>query len=169
MIPKEQTIHQNLSLRPSEVADETFLETVYAEMRRSELAVLNWSREQENDFFKMQFRLQNQAYKMQFPDADYLVVELDKMPIGSLIVERAGEIRLVNIAVLPEFRSRGIGAFLLKHLQAEAQAANKPLTLKVLKTNDRAANFYNRCGFAVTGSDEFYLAMQWQNYRNEIV
>jgi len=73
MIPKEQTIHQNLSLRPSEVADETFLETVYAETRRGELAVLNWSREQENDFFKMQFHLQNQAYKMQFPDADYLV------------------------------------------------------------------------------------------------
>jgi len=130
VIPKEQTIHQNLLLRPAELTDETFLETVYAETRRGELVVLNWSREQENDFFKMQFRLQNQAYKMQFPDADYLVVELDKMPIGSLIVERAGEIRLVNIALLPEFRSRGIGAFLLKQLQTEAQAADKPLALR---------------------------------------
>ncbi|MBA4184870.1 MAG: hypothetical protein H0X49_12790 [Acidobacteria bacterium] len=34
MIPKEQTIHQNLLLRPAELADETFLETVYAETRR---------------------------------------------------------------------------------------------------------------------------------------
>ena len=163
MTAKEQTIHQNLSLRPAELADEMFLETVYAEMRRGELAVFNWSREQENAFFKMQFRLQNQAYEMQFPGADYTVVELKKMPIGCLIVERGREIRLVNIALLPEFRSRGIGAFLLKQLQTEAQAADKPLALSVLKTNDRAVNLYKRCGFAVTGSDELYLAMRWRN------
>jgi ribosomal protein S18 acetylase RimI-like enzyme len=163
MISKEQTIHQNLSLRPAELADETFLETVYVETRRGELAVFNWSREQEDAFFKMQFCLQNQAYKMQFPDADYRIVELNKIPIGCLIVERAGEIRLINIALLPEFRSRGIGSFLLKQLQAEAQAADKPLDLSVLKTNNRAVNLYKRCGFAVIGSDELYLAMRWQN------
>jgi len=166
---KEQPIHQNLLLRPAALADETFLETVYAETRRGELAGLNWSREQENAFFKMQFRLQSQSYKMQFPDADCSVVKLNKISIGSLIVERAGEIRLVNIALLPEFRSRGIGTFLLKQLQTEAQATDKPLTLHVLKTNDRAVSLYRRCGFAVTGSDEFYLAMQWQNRRNEII
>jgi len=162
VIQEKQAIQQNPLLRPAELADETFLETVYAETRRGELAGLNWSREQENNFFKMQFRLQNHAYKMQFPNADYSVVELNKIPIGSLILERAGEIGLINIALLPEFRSCGIGTFLLKQLQAEAEAANKTLTLKVLKTKYRAVNFYNRCGFAVTGSDEFYLAMQWQ-------
>jgi len=146
VIQEKQAIQQNPLLRPAELADETFLETVYAETRRGELAVLNWSREQENDFFKMQFRLQNHAYKMQFPNADYSVVELNKIPIGSLILERAGEIGLINIALLPEFRSCGIGTFLLKQLQAEAQAADKPLTLRVLKTNDRAVNLYKHCG-----------------------
>jgi ribosomal protein S18 acetylase RimI-like enzyme len=154
---------QNPSLRPAEPADETFLETVYAETRRGELAVLNWSRQQENDFFKMQYRLQNHTYKMQFPDADYLIVELNKVPIGSLIVERGGEIRLVNIALLPEFRSQGIGTFLLKQLQAEARAANKLLTLHVLKTNDRAVSLYKRSGFAIIDNDEMYLAMRWQS------
>lgn len=154
---------QNPSLRPAESADETFLETVYAETRRGELAVLNWSRQQENDFFRMQFRLQNQTYKMQFPDADYLVIELNKVPVGSLIVERGGEIRLINIALLPEFRCRGIGTFLLKQLQTEAKTANKPLTLHVLKTNDRAASLYKRSGFAIIDNDEMYLAMRWQN------
>ncbi len=162
MIPKEQTIHQNLLLRPAELADEMFLETVYAEMRRGELAIFNWSLEQENAFFKMQFSLQSKAYEMQFPDADYTVVELKKMPIGCLIVERAGEIKLVNIALLPEFRSRGIGTFLLKQLQDEAKAADKPLTLHVLKTNERAINLYQRHGFAIDGSDELYFAMRWQ-------
>ena len=162
MIQKKQTAHQNVSLRRADPADEKFLETVYAETRRDELLMLNWSLEQENAFFKMQFQLQNQAYKMQFPDADYCVVELKKTPIGSLIVKRESEIRLINIALLPKFRRRGIGTFLLKQLQAEAQATNKPLTLTVLKTNDGAVNLYKRCGFAVNSSDEFYLVMQWQ-------
>ena len=163
MIQEKQTIQQNPSLRPAEPADETFLETVYAETRRGELAIMNWSRQQENDFFKMQFRLQNQAYKMQFPDADYLVVELNKVPVGVIIVERGGEIRLVNIALLPEFRSQGIGTFLLKQLQAEAKTANKPLTLHVLKTNDRAVSLYKRRGLAIIDNDEMYLAMRWQS------
>lgn len=163
VIQEKQTIQQNPSLRPAEPADETFLETVYAETRRGELAILNWSRQQENDFFKMQFRLQNQTYKMQFPNADYLVVELNKVPVGSLIVERSGEIKLVNIALLPEFRSQGIGTFLLKQLQAEAKTANKSLTLHVLKTNDRAVSLYKRSGFAIINKDEMYLAMRWQS------
>ena len=162
MINKSASVNQNLSLRPSESADETFLETVYAETRRGELAIFNWSREQENAFFKMQFSLQSKAYEMQFPDADYTVVELKKMPIGCLIVERAGEIKLVNIALLPEFRSRGIGNFLLKKLQDEAKAADKPLTLHVLKTNERAIKLYQRHGFAIDGSDELCFAMRWQ-------
>jgi len=162
MINKSASVNQNLSLRPSESADKTFLETVYAETRRSELAIFNWSLEQENAFFKMQFSLQNKAYEMQFPDADYTVVELKKMPIGCLIVERAGEIKLVNIALLPEFRSRGIGTFLLRQLQDEAKAAGKPLILHVLKTNERAINLYQRHGFAIDGSDELHLAMRWQ-------
>ncbi len=159
---KRAAFKQNLSLRLSEPDDETFLETVYAETRRDELTIFNWSREQEDAFFKMQFRLQNKAYAMQFPDADFYVIESEKMPIGCLIVERGGEIKLVNIALLPEFRSRGIGTFLLKQLQDEAKAADKPLTLHVLKTNERAINLYQRHGFAIDGSDELHLAMRWQ-------
>ena len=160
---KRAAFKQNLSLRLSEPADETFLETVYAETRRGELAICNWSREQENAFFKMQFLMQNKAYAMQFPDADFYVVESNRIPIGSLIVERGGEIKLVNIALLPEFRSQGIGTLLLEHLQTEAKAANKPLTLHVLKTNDRAVSLYQRRGFTVSDDNEIYLAMRWQN------
>ena len=158
-----EAFKQNLSLRLSEPADEAFLEVLYAETRRDELAVFNWSREQENAFFKMQFRLQNQAYEMQFPDAEYTVVELNKISIGCLIVERGGEIKLINIALLPEFRSQGIGTLLLKRLQAEAKTADKPLTLHVLKTNDRAVNLYKRRGFAIIDNNELYFAMRWQS------
>jgi ribosomal protein S18 acetylase RimI-like enzyme len=164
VITKEQNIHQNLSLRPAESADEAFLETVYADTRRDELAVFNWSREQENVFFKMQFEMQTRAYRMQFPDAAYYIVEFDALSVGRLIVERGErEIRLIDISLLAEFRSRGIGAFLLEKLKAEAATSGKTLFLRVLKTNESAKRFYERLGFTVVEDADLHFGMHWQN------
>ncbi|HSK74309.1 MAG TPA: GNAT family N-acetyltransferase [Pyrinomonadaceae bacterium] len=164
MISKEQTIHRNLSLRPAESADEGFLETVYADTRRGEFAILNWSREQENAFFKMQFQMQTRAYRMQYPDAVYYSLEFDKMPVGRLIVGRGErEIRLIDISLLAEFRSRGIGTFFIEKLKAEAAESEKVLFLQVLKTNVSAKRLYERLGFSVVEDADLYFAMRWQN------
>lgn len=164
MIPKEQIINQNLSLRQTESADEAFLETVYADTRRDELAIFNWSREQENAFFKMQFEMQTRAYRMQFPDAFYYIVEITKKPVGRLIVEHGErEIKLIDISLLAEFRNRGIGAVIIENLKAEAAAGGKSLFLRVLKTNMSAKRFYERLGFAVIENADLHFAMRWQN------
>ncbi len=164
MIPKEQIINQNLSLRQTESADEAFLETVYADTRRDELAIFNWRREQENAFFKMQFEMQTRAYRMQFPDAFYYIVEITKKPVGRLIVEHGErEIKLIDISLLAEFRNRGIGAVIIENLKAEAAAGGKSLFLRVLKTNMSAKRFYERLGFAVIENADLHFAMRWQN------
>ena len=164
MIPKEQTIHQNLLLRPAESADEAFLETVYADTRRDELAIFNWSREQENAFFKMQFEMQTRAYRMQFPDAVHYIVEFDKTPVGRLIVERGErEIKLVDVSLPAEYRNRGAGTFLLEKLKAEAAANGKTIFLRVLKTNVAAKRFYDRLGFKMVENADLHFGMRWQN------
>ena len=164
MIPKEQTIHQNISLRPAESDDEAFLETVYADTRRDELAIFNWSREQENAFFKMQFEMQTRAYRMQFPGAVNHIVEFDKTPAGRLTVERAErEIKLIDISLLAEYRNRGIGAFLLETLKAEAVADEKSVFLRVLKTNESAKRFYDRLDFKTVENADLHFGMRWQN------
>ena len=161
MTPKEENIHQNLLLRPAASADEAFLETLYADTRRDELAIFNWSREQENAFFKMQFEMQNRAYRMQFPDAAHYIVEFDA-PVGRLIVERGErEIKLIDISLLSGFRNRGIGAFLLEKLKAEAAASEKTVFLRVLKTNDSAKRFYERLGFTVEEDADLHFGMRW--------
>lgn len=163
MITKEQNIHQNLSLRPAESADEAFLEAVYADTRRDELAIFNWSREQENAFFKMQFEMQSRAYRMQFPDAVNYIVEFAEKPVGRLIVERgAREIKLIDISLLAEFRNRGIGAVIIENLKAEA-GGGKSLFLRVLKTNMPAKRFYERLGFAVVENADLHFAMRWHS------
>ena len=164
MISEEKTTKQNLSLRPAESGDEAFLERVYADTRRDELAIFNWSREQENAFFKMQFEMQTRAYGMQFPDAVHYIVEFDQIPVGRLIVERGDEeVKLIDISLAAEFRNRGIGAFLLDRLKDEAAADGKTVFLRVLKTNDSAKRFYERLGFTVIEEADLHFAMRWQS------
>ena len=56
----------------------------------------------------------------------------DRQSVGRLYVSRwPEEIRVVDIALLPDFCNRGIGTTLLQRLQAEAQASGKPLRIHV--------------------------------------
>lgn len=161
---KEQIFEQNLSLRPAESSDEAFLETLYADVRRVELAIFNWSREQENAFCRMQFEMQSKAYRMQFADAVIYIVELDGTPIGRLIVVRSErEIKLIDISLAAEFRNRGMGTFLLEKLKGEAAENEKSLFLRVLKTNVAAKRFYERLDFKIVETADLHWAMRWQN------
>lgn len=157
-----ETLQEKISQRTAAAADEAFLEAVYADSRRGETAAFGWSRQQENDFFRMQYRMQKQAYAMQFPGSVCSVVELGATPIGRLIVRRGRrEIRLIDIALLAEFRGRGIGRILLEDLQSEA-AGEKSLDLRVLKTNPAARRFYERLGFSIVEEADLHFSMQWR-------
>lgn len=161
---KEETNGLNISIRRAETADEPFLEAVYADSRRDELAPFGWSREQEDAFFKMQFQMQSRAYQMQFPDADYHIVELEGEPVGRMIVERCEkEIRLVDVSLLTEFRNRGIGTILLERLKTEA-GSDRVLSLRVLKTNEGAKRLYERMGLVVVQESDLHFTMQCRNF-----
>lgn len=161
---KEETSKLNLSIRRAKAEDEPFLEAVYADTRREELAPFGWRREQEDAFFKMQFQMQSRAYQMQFPDADYYIIELDGAPVGRMIVLRGErEIRLVDVSLLTEFRNRGIGGVLLEQLKAET-GSNRVLSLRVLKTNTGAKRLYEKLDFQVVDETDLHFTMQWSNF-----
>ena len=65
------------------------------------------------------------------------------------IAREPTEIKLEQIFILPAFQRRGLGTYLTRALAAEAQPADKPLTLRVLAVNP-ARQLYEREGFAVT-------------------
>lgn len=157
-------MEQKVSLRPATKKDREFMEKVYVETRREEFAACGFDDLQINSILEMQFRMQTESYKMQFPDAENSVIQIDETRVGRLIVYRtAEEIRLVDIAVLPEFRRSGIGSFLIGNLQNEAKNEKKSMTLQVLQANEKAFKLYERFGFKVTGNDEIYTAMSWKS------
>ena len=61
--------------RDAEDKDKPFLEKLFLETRRDEFAALGWDENQLAMFLQMQFNMQTQSYKMQFPDARISVIE----------------------------------------------------------------------------------------------
>ena len=150
----------NVSLRPFSRDDQDFLFRLYASTRQQELSSFGWTAAQQEAFLRMQFNAQQQWYEMAYPGADHQIIFGDEQPVGRILVFReSGAYRLVDIALLSEYRSRGIGTQLLHELIAKSQNEGLPLRLQVLKTN-RARQLYQRLGFQETGDDGVYCQME---------
>lgn len=150
-----------LALRPIEDADLPFLYRVYASTRYEELSVTGWAPAQVEAFLQMQFRAQHTHYQRSYDDAVFHVVLLDGQPVGRLYVTRTDDaVHVIDVAVLPEFRGRGIGTTLLEELIAEAEAGGKATSIYV-ERNNPALSLYTRLGFELREDEEpgVYLRM----------
>ncbi len=157
------TEHRNLSfsLRPVQPDDEAFLYALYGSTRAEEMAAWNWSEAQQEAFLRLQFSAWQQQFRQQSALSDDRIILIGEQPGGRIIVIRTElEIRLAEIALLPEHRRRGIGSALIEELQREAQTARKPLRLHVLASNE-AVRWYERLGFVRCGGNGVYLLMEW--------
>lgn len=145
-----------LAFRPIENADLPFLTALYACTRQQELAHIPWTPEQKAAFFDMQFRAQHAHYQQHYPTAQWLLILLGNEPVGRVYLDRwPREHRLVDIALVPAHRSRGIGSALIEDLIEEAAAARKPLTIHVEKNNP-ARSLYDRLGFRAVDEHGVY-------------
>ena len=82
--------------------------------------------------------------------------------VGQLYAARwTDEIRIVDIALLPDFCNRGIGTTLLRQLQTEAQDAGKPLRIHVERFNP-ALRLDERLGFRLVEDRGVYLFLEWK-------
>jgi ribosomal protein S18 acetylase RimI-like enzyme len=151
----------SLRLRPTTPEDDSFLAGLYASTRAEELAVTSWSEEEKAVFCRRQFDAQSAHYRENYPGALLQVIEREGVSIGRLYLAHwEREIRIMDIALLPESRGAGIGAQLLRELQEEARAAGKTLTIHVERFNP-ALRLYERLGFKMVEDKGVYLLMQW--------
>lgn len=107
-----------------------------------------------------------------YPPSLYLTIH-NIWPEGFLVLEEDGVIaafvaavesekrvvRVLMLAVTPEFRGRAFGSLLMKELHARCIAAGvHTVKLEVRKSNGSARSFYERLGYAVFGEmQNFYL------------
>jgi ribosomal protein S18 acetylase RimI-like enzyme len=142
----------DIRLRPALGADLAFKRQLYADGRSEELAHLGWTNMQKAMFLAQQFALQQRHIDDHHRAADLLIIEDVSGPrpaaIGRIDLDRtASPWRLIEIALSPSWRSRGLGGRLIRWLQDAARAAGSAIDLHVVADNDGARRFYLRHGF----------------------
>jgi GNAT superfamily N-acetyltransferase len=152
-----------VELRPVSHEDDQFLLSLYASTREEELSQVEWAEGQREIFLRWQFDLQRREYESRFPDAAYHVILVDQHPAGRIWVGSDDEqIRLLDIALLPEFQNRGVGTALLRRLIDHAAAEGKVLRHMVFVLNNDAHRFYERLGFEIIDDLGAYKHMEWR-------
>jgi ribosomal protein S18 acetylase RimI-like enzyme len=152
-----------LTLRKVTERDLDFLSKVYASTRYEELKATGWSQQQMDEFLMMQFEAQHQFYKEQFAEASFKIVQSDGQDAGRLYLDyRDDEVRIVDIALLPQFRGTGVGTRLLKNVIQDA--IDKDLAVRIhVEKNNPALSLYQRLGFKQIGDRGVYWLMEKAN------
>ena len=150
----------SISLRPLTDADQEFLHRLYGTTREDELKQVDWTPEQKAAFVAHQFHAQHQYWQANYRDTSWDLILRDGEPIGRLYVARWPEdIRVVDIALLPEHRGGGTGTRLLRGLFAEGDASGRKVSIHVEMFNP-ARRLYERLGFVQAGEHGVYLLME---------
>ncbi len=151
-----------ISLRSVLDDDGDFLLQVFASTREPERQAVQWEVGEWEAFIHLQYRVQKTHYEAQFPTAAHNIILCYARPVGRIWVNTADdEIRLLDIAILPEQRSRGIGTHLIKGLQESARIASVPLRHSVEIENPRARQLYERLGFVAISTRGLHTLMEW--------
>ena len=146
-----------VALRPESKGDEAFLFNLYASTRE-DLAFLE--EPQRSALLMVQFAAKKRHYDVNFPEARREIVLLGDKPIGKLTtVKTEQEIRLADIALLPEYRNMGIGSRMIRDMLDFADREGLPVELHVSRQN-RAMCLYRRLGFSVKETDEVSCLME---------
>ena len=151
-----------LHIRDAGPADEAFFAALYRSTR-DDLLALPADPSMIDGLVAMQHRMQVAGYRNSYPDAHYQVLELDGVAVGRLVTAALdGALRVVDIAILPPARGRGVAAEALRRLQAQAAGAGQAVALSVRKDNAAARRLYAALGFAVDGQDGMSLELRWR-------
>jgi ribosomal protein S18 acetylase RimI-like enzyme len=150
-----------VSLRPATEGDRELLFRIYASTREEELAPVPWTPRQKEEFLRIQFEAQDRWYRENYAGAEFRVILSNGVPAGRLYFHwRPDELRIMDIALLPEHRGTGIGTFLLRDLKRQALVQGKPVTIHVEKHNP-ARRLYERLGFREAGEAGVYCLLKW--------
>jgi len=151
-----------VSLRPVVEGDEAFLLRVFASTREAERHAVDWSDEAWDEFVRMQSEAQHRHYTTHFSPSEHTIVLCEGQPIGRMWVYRsASEVRLLDISILTPCRGKGIGTYLIRRLQAEAEEAGLLLHHSVELQNDAAHRLYTRLGFRPIATHGLHITMRW--------
>lgn len=150
-----------ITLRPATPADYHFMRRLYEAGREEEMKQFPFDEFQKRQFLDQQFGAQSQHYQLHYPTCERNIIEKDGQAVGRLLVDEwRDQIRLVDIALMPEWRRSGIGTMLVREVLERGAKAGKDVTIHVEGFNP-ALRLYERLGFAHVDTNGVYYLMRW--------
>lgn len=148
--------------RPVTSEDVPFLRYLYGTTREAEMRMVPWDDEQKAQFLDQQFHAQKSHYEVNYPEAEFLVMEADGgKAVGRLYIDRRPEeIEIIDIALLPELRGHGLGRTMLEEILAEGRQSNRRVLIYVEHFNP-ARHLYDRLGFRHIDTNGVYHVLEW--------
>jgi len=141
--------------------DVEFLQALYISTRADEMAAVPWSEADKLRFLAEQFRLQRAHYREHYAEAGFWLLHHQQRPAGRIYVfSSPSEYRLMDIALLPEWRGQGIGHCLIEAIQTQAHEFGKGVSLHV-EPNNPANRLYERLGFDFVENRGAYRFLRW--------
>ncbi len=155
-----RALPEGWTLRERRDADLPFLCELYASTREDELRPVPWPEEAKRAFLADQFAKQHAHYLQHYPGALWLVLEAQGEPVGRIyLYPTASDIRLMDVALVPAWRGRGVGTRLMRALSAHADASGCIVSLHV-EPNNSALALYRRLGWTEVETRGYYLYME---------
>lgn len=148
------------NLRPATPADDDWQLAIYASTRAEELAQAGWPAQQCEAFVLHQHRAQQAHYARHFPRSacQLIVIEGDGIAGRLWLDVREECLHILDIALLPHWRGRGLGTRCL--LALAAGAGTRALSIQV-EIHNPARRLYERLGFIADGPVQgLYQAMR---------
>jgi len=160
MTDSNKKLTGRIELRPVIMPDDDdFLKALYFTSREDAHLL---PEEIKEAFLTMQYTAQKAHYEEHFNIAWHYIVMYDGQAIGRYWVDyRDDEIRLIDIALLPEYRGIGIGSIILKDTMKEAAETSRPYTLHAMQEG-RSVKFYEKLGFHIVGEAGMHHLMEWK-------
>lgn len=157
---------QQIELRPVTDDDRQFLLRVYEISREFELSMTQWEDSQKQAFAAHQLDAQTHTYQVKYPDATHDIIISRGTAVGRLYVDRGREqIAILDITILPEYRSKGIGGVLIKTLQDEASRTDRSVRI-YLEHFNQSQKLFRELGFEVVPNDGIDLRFEWRAERD---
>lgn len=156
------TALDELGTRPRRREDDALLFELFAESRRRELEGAPWSDGEKQAFLESQFAAQQSHYDRVFAEGLHRIFENEREAFGRILLYRDRDgLLLVDVAILPPYRNRGLGGRIMAALKDEATRTGQALRLTVYEGNRAAKRFYERHAFRPTDGNGVYVRYAW--------
>lgn len=148
-------------LRSCTDADDAFVYDVFCTTWESEVAALP-NQNLARHVLRIQHIAQERRFAGRYPGHHRFIVVEDGQPAGRLYVhETDSMLHVIDLTLMPQFRSRGIGRRVFRDLFTYATREGKSITVRVGRRDERVTSFYASLDFRLVAVDDVDNYFEW--------